>query len=397
MQQPSHKPTKPPKKKPSAKPKSSNVQVSAPTSAGKRWTVGASWDGFGVKAGLDINSRNVANPNAYSKISGPVYRHSEVVATLTAPGPTDKYIMETHVFQPGSSENFPWLHNMASGFQQYRVKKAVYRYEPFTSVFGDTGKQGRVSLFFDYNVSAPVDSNIDDMLNKAPSVNTQSSKSIALILNPRYMVDNARKTKNLRTDDQTSTNLDSFDAGHLIVGLDEFTFAAEFGKIWVDYEVEFLIPSSQKVQGFAPSATIDAFYTSIMYAGASGTNFPLSMGWTAAPHNAGNVHLVGTGSLSFDMEQGTFLVILRIKSARLPGNSLYGLQSFFTLAGLGNVSDSADILAAPAVRTIADADNNMFVTVPAGSLQNLIPVLAVWYSALTNAVFECHMVFVYSA
>jgi len=402
--QPKHKKPKP--KSPHAK--SIGAKAKAPTSkalaAGKRWSVGASWDGFGVKAGLDINSRSVeSNPNFQSKNSGPIFSHSEVVATLTSPSATHQSISVAHTFQPGSSDNFPWLSNVAKGFQQYRVLSARYRYIPFTSVFGAAGAQGRVSLFFDYQVTSPVDANIDDMLNKAPSLNTQSADACVLQLNPKFMVDNNRRTRFLRTDDQvTTTNLGEYDGGKLIVALDEFAAPASFGKIMCEYTVEFLIPASQKVTGISPNAFIDAYKTTYAFADASGTMSRLNRSWEPDGPNAGNVHLDddGTGVQSFRFESGTYLMILQVKTPLGVANALYGYRNYFEFTGTGNAYDSADLLAigGSATKSVLVAETNNVLSVLPTHATVMVPLFGLYYSgALASNALDVRIVFLASA
>lgn len=311
------------------KPKSTGNSALAPMSrtqgkGGKRWSLGASWDGFGVKAGLKLDSRS--QPNAVTTLDGPRFRHSEVIATLKSPPSLSSSITVAHVFQPGMHTQFPWLANTAGGFQQYRVRKAEYVYEPFSSVFAAGGVQGRVSMFFDYSVVTPLDENIDDMLNKAPSINVQSAVGARLPLNPKFMIDNTRMTKNLRLDDQSlSTNYDAYDAGRLIIGLDQFTAAVEFGKIVVNYEIEFLIPASQKIpDAVGRSAMLDSFYAIGGWVGGNGVPVNMRASWTHDSANAGNVTLNSDDPIQefFLMEEGFYMVIFNFVIPYNAGNSL---------------------------------------------------------------------------
>lgn len=330
----------PQKTKHPGKPKSSS-SAKAPTSKtakGKKWSVGASWDGFGVKAGLAIDSRNVHNPNKTASNSGPVFNHSEVVATLRSPAALTSSITVAHLFQPGMDTQFPWLSTQASGYQQYRVLSAKYRYEPFVSVFANAGVQGRVSMYFDYITTDPLDDNIDDMLNKAPSMNQQAAQGMTLSLNPKFMQNNVRKTKYIRMDDENvTTNYDVYDAGRLIIGLDEFTAVAEFGKIWVDYCVEFVIPSSQKIPSTIPlSVLVDAFVLDNTSGPSllNGAYTPLDAGWSKLPDNANNVYLTTPLNNSFTMEKGVYIVQFKMVIAYNGGNTMSGSAYRPSLGGV---------------------------------------------------------------
>lgn len=354
-----------------------------PANAGKRWSLGASWDGFGVKAGLKLDARS--QPNSLTTLNGPRFKHSEVIGTLRAPGAGDSSISVVHVFQPGMHTQFPWLANTAGGFQQYRVHSAYYEYEPFSSVFAAGGVQGRVSMFFDYAVTSPIDENIDDMLNKAPSLNTQSAVGARLKLNANYMIDNTRRSKNLRLDDQTiSTNYDSFDAGRLIIGLDQFTTDIEFGKLTVTYDVEFLIPASQKIpSAVQQSALCDHFYVSGGFVSAvSGATQNIRSNWVSDASNANNVTLQGvSGSEYFLLEEGVYLVQFNF---RIPFNALnfiYTVSSGLDLAGAGAIG-IAD-LSLPSPATMNASNGNGAVVVSAGGAQGILwPTIFMNYLSL---------------
>lgn len=251
----------------------------------------------------------------------------------------------------------------------------VYTYEPFASVFAAGGVQGRVSMFFDYAVSSPVDENIDDMLNKAPSLNTQSAVGATLNLNANFMVDNTRKTKNLRLDDQSiSTFYDAFDAGRLVIGLDQFTTNAEFGKLMVTYDVELLIPAAQKIPTkVGKSALIDHFYVGgggfdwVASGGVSGVKLDIRDAWSADPANAGNVVLdpgVVPSTQSFVMEEGAYVVIMKFIKTYNAGNVIAAAESGLILDGLpGIMAASTDyVVTGPSVFTSISANGTMVVS-----------------------------------
>jgi hypothetical protein len=243
-------------------------------------------------------------------------------------------------------------------------------------------------MFFDYSVVTPVDENIDDMLNKAPSLNVQSAVGAELRLNPKFMIDNTRRTKNLRLDDQSlSTNYDAYDAGRLIIGLDQFTAAVEFGKLVVDYEIEFLIPASQKIpDAVGRSAMLDSFVvTDASWVGASGTLVALRSNWVADSANAGNVVLDASGGLGhefFQMEEGFYLVVFNMCVPYHGGNNLLG----------GNVNLALDsvlseylYIATPLSGSTAQTLSGSAPVGVHGGGGMLWPVVAQYYTALGGA------------
>lgn len=364
---------------------------------GKKWSVGASWDGFGVKAGLAIDSRNVHNPNKTAVNSGPVFNHSEVVATLRSPAALTSSITVAHLFQPGMETQFPWLHTQAGGYQQYRVHSAKYRYEPFVSVFANTGVQGRVSMYFDYITTDPIDDNIDDMLNKAPSINQQAAQSMSLSLNPKFMVNNTRRTKYVRLDDESvTTNYDNYDAGRLIIGLDEFTAVAEFGKIWVDYCVEFVIPSSQKVPNtIGSSVLVDAFLLDHTSGPAIATTVwtPLDLGWSKLPDNAGNVVWDPTAG-HFVLEKGNYIVNYKFIVNYSSLNNIYTLATRYNIGGSPGPDITVWGCAAPNGIYAQTAGSNDVLGTTGGPGAIIIPEVLVGFTAWPGASYFVEISFV---
>jgi len=299
----------------------------------------ADFSGYGVKAGGTLKYRNAQNNNN-SPTYGPVICKEEVVGDVLCGSTGQTIIAPVHTFQPGMETMFSWASGQCAGYQRYRVRRAAYRFAPYVGVFSDQGKNGKLILYFSYDVNSPLPLDSATAENSKPSLAkmiTEWKTENILHLDPMYMQDTQARSKLVRTVDPPDTYaLRDFDAGKLILVTTDFTTSGKIGTLYVQYEIELLIPQPvPDPAAFQISRTLDSF--SIGYTGAQATAqlTGVTVGSTAVKWNtdafsAGNVTVDTAGV--FSIQGGYYLVMITIQigDPTNTGNAIGNGASYLT-------------------------------------------------------------------
>jgi hypothetical protein len=161
--------------------------------------------------------------------------HRELIASIT--GTTAFTVANSFALNPGVAATFPWLSVMAQCWEQYRFRRLRFCY--FTRTGSNIPGSLMLSPDYDASDSSPVSEQIassyDDTAEDAPW------KNINCDLPSRRM--NASYPKHFTRSGDLASNLDikTYDVGKLSVITLDGT-AVFWGKLWVEYDVEFSIP-----------------------------------------------------------------------------------------------------------------------------------------------------------
>jgi hypothetical protein len=160
--------------------------------------------------------------------------HKEFIQNVT--GTTNFTVALFLALNPGLAGTFPWLANIANNFEQYRVHKMRFCYLTRTG----TNIPGSVLMAPDYDASdaQPVSEQI--MSNYAEIVEDAPWKDICCNLRPSGMHALGPK-KFVRNGLVPGQDLKTTDVGTFILATVDGT-AVNWGKVWVEYDVEFFEP-----------------------------------------------------------------------------------------------------------------------------------------------------------
>jgi len=161
--------------------------------------------------------------------------HRELIGSVV--GSAAFAVPLTFAVNPGLPASFPWLSTQAQAWETYRFNKLRYCYYTRTG----TGVPGSCMLVPDYDAedSAPISeqvaSSYEDVEEDAPW------KDICCELRPSAMFSIGPK-KFVRTGAvPAGTDVKTYDAAQLFVCTTDGT-AVNWGKLWVEYDVEFFTP-----------------------------------------------------------------------------------------------------------------------------------------------------------
>jgi hypothetical protein len=252
--------------------------------------------------GVSGNKPSISQKSSDSCVVG----HKELVGNLSG-GATAAFTQLLQLpLQPGLTSVFPWLSNIAQNWQFYRFRKLRFCYYTRT---GST-TVGSVVVVPDYNPAdgAPLNETIassyEDVQEDVPW------KDQCCVLRPQAM--HGIGVKKLIRSGPLAANLDinQYDSGNLWVFSVDSAAAAVWGKLWVEYEIEFMTP--QLLPGgdeLSSSSTIT-----------------MTAGTTAAPLTTGI--LSGIGPLSSFTAAGVMTFT----------NLVVGAEYIIGLADTGNAS-----------------------------------------------------------
>lgn len=163
-------------------------------------------------------------------------RHREFVANINGSVALSSTLL---ALNPGYSETFPWLHTVASRYEQYRIHALSFEFVSRSP----TSATGSVYLSVDYDPLENPPADEKTLSAYAGTVSDVPWKNLKLRIDPSAVhVTGARKYVATRdtwspySDDRVS------DFGQLFVSTIGQADASGIGKLWVDYDIELFVP-----------------------------------------------------------------------------------------------------------------------------------------------------------
>lgn len=161
---------------------------------------------------------------------------SEKVAEISLPA-TSGFKVERFQINAGLLQSFPWLNQIAQGYEKYRFKRIQARFVPKVGIYSDAAKVGNVLMSVDYDSVDPDPPGPDWMENTNPHTVCTASK-------PSSLKFNANGWRYVRAGNVPGgTDIRLYDVCTLFVATSDFTDVnTVIGKLYLDYEVEFAVP-----------------------------------------------------------------------------------------------------------------------------------------------------------
>lgn len=167
--------------------------------------------------------------------------HREYLGDITS---STAFLNRVYTINPGSSNTFPWLSNIAGMFQSYRIKGMLFE---FNSTSADALNSvntalGTVVMSTQYNVALPQFTSKAEMEQYEYTVAGRPSRNLIHVIecDPKLQV-----MEHLFTRTGTlpaGQDYQFYDWGTFQLATVGMQAAATIGELWVSYEVEFLKP-----------------------------------------------------------------------------------------------------------------------------------------------------------
>jgi len=172
--------------------------------------------------------------------------HSEFITNLISSGVANSWqVLYSYPLNPGMSQTFPWLANMAQNWEYYRFNKLVFRYVTRCG----TQTAGSVQMIPDYDAADPQPPSEQFASNLQDVVEDTVWKDVSCRLNPNSL--HALGPRRAVRLGAIGTNLDikTYDAGNFFLALADMAASTPCGKLMVDYDVTFFEPQLPPLGG----------------------------------------------------------------------------------------------------------------------------------------------------
>jgi len=223
-------------------------------------TVLASAKGFSSRlAPLAIGSTVVAGRPRMtgSRLRGQRVIHRELVVPAgtgtSVTGASSFNVAYTFPLQPGLAELLPWGSTVASQYEQYHINSMVFHWVPFIS----TSTPGSIMMMVDYNPADLPPATETQFMDHAGATTSAAWESLSFKCDVSQM--HALGPKKYIRACAVAGDIKTYDSGTFYLAVDNGT-AVPWGKLYVEYDIEFFIPQLQPATYGAPNRT--SYYNS---------------------------------------------------------------------------------------------------------------------------------------
>lgn len=240
-----------------------------------------------------------------------VIRHREYVGTVSN---STSFTCTSYAVNPGLSNVFPWLSNIAANYDKYRFRSLRFDYVPAVS----TSTSGRITLAFNYNAGDNSPTSKQQVFSIAPNAEQAVWAELSL---PVPVIPETLYTREYLV---PGSDIKTFDMGQLLVATDLGSSSATIGEMYVEYEVVLMKPHPQ----FVSTTEIYNLTTSSI------TNlFPTTGGTVYLPQGVWSSSTTAN-SLTCALS-GRYLICYQITGTALTDGNLTASQGTITDVGGG--------------------------------------------------------------
>jgi hypothetical protein len=188
-------------------------------------------------AGVAYASRMVSNP---PKIKADArscsITHRELVTAINGSGPFA--VNYAYALNPGQKDTFAWLATQAQGWEKYRFKRLAFIYKTRCP----TSTTGSVMMAYDYDAGDTPPQTEVAMSSYQGCSEDAPWKEIRVEANRKSMNDQFDWHFVRTGTPPVGQDIKTLDVGNFFVGTVDGQDNFNWGKLWVEYEVEFMIP-----------------------------------------------------------------------------------------------------------------------------------------------------------
>jgi len=236
----------------------------------------------------------------------------EKIFTVTTPN-SSGFNVDRFQINPGLLGTFPWLSQVAQGYEKYRFRRIRARFVPKVGVFSDAAKVGNVLMSVDYDSVDPDPPGTDWMENNDPHVVGVANKTLTLDFEGASW--HFIRSGNV----PAGTDIRLYDACTLFVATSDLTVTNEaIGKIYLDYEVELAVPQQQLAatddKGVVLPKPMERTFTCTCINSTSGAGqvpgaYQTLTSWVVSPTmNALGVSVTGANNYQINLTRGNYIV-----------------------------------------------------------------------------------------
>jgi hypothetical protein len=214
------------------------------SSLGARLSKAVGFGDYVINSNTLLGSDNV--PEVRNTNAGMIVRHREFIGDIA---PSIDFQSQTFSINPGISSSFPWLAQIATAFEEYKLRGMIYEFKTMSSdsilSAGASTALGSVIMATQYNAINPPFIDKKSMENYQFASSTKPSESLMHPIECAHEMTAVDHHYVRSTPSLLSTGGDKrlYDIGNFqiaTVGMQNTT--GTIGELWVTYEIEFLKP-----------------------------------------------------------------------------------------------------------------------------------------------------------
>lgn len=220
--------------------------VGHPTLGGNVGQALSRFTGYG-----DYISNNLVNTSGYDGVSVPKFGsadngtricHSEYLGDIAS---SVSFTSNRYAINPGDAKTFPWLSQIADGYEKYRFRSLMFFYRSISSEYSTTQSLGAVIAAAQYDVIDPAFSTKAVMENYYTAISTKPSNNLLFGVECKPS-STAASELYLRYSPNPPAGTDRrlYDLANFTIatqGMNATAFTA--GELWVSYDVELFYPN----------------------------------------------------------------------------------------------------------------------------------------------------------
>lgn len=204
----------------------------------------ASIFGFGdyrIKA-QQMNDVYMGNgPPAFDGGSAPIITHREYIGLVSTAG--DQFTNTPYVINPGEQNTFPWLSQMATCFEEYKLLGCVFEYKSTSAAALNSTNTalGSVIMSTQYDVNKP------NFVSKTEMENYEFTTACSPAVSMLHPIECDPKItplpqKYVRNGAQVVDSKHFYDLGNFQIATVGQQAPAVIGELWVSYKIQFFKP-----------------------------------------------------------------------------------------------------------------------------------------------------------
>jgi hypothetical protein len=204
-----------------------------------------------MNAPVAINRRTRNRRPRITGVSGGItIKHREYIGELNG---STTFTAQSYQLQPGLSQSFPWLSGIANNFEKYKMHSIKLCYVNVSA----TSERGRVTMAFDRD---PLDSDPTSKIDLF-SYNGAVEGAVWSPLELTVPVD--KDALFTRRGLISGTDLKTYDMGKLVVASSNNADTSIVGELFLEYNIELMIPQPASCPSAAYHATSGVSKTAI--------------------------------------------------------------------------------------------------------------------------------------
>jgi hypothetical protein len=159
-----------------------------------------------------------------------------------------------YAINPGMSDIFPWLSTIAKQYEKYKVHRLRFIYVPYVA----SSTAGTAMMMVDYNVQDPVPTTETQFMDHPRSTTCSIWEPLAYSCSVRDIHSSSKELYIRSTN--VAGDLKTFDAGRFFFLINNGS-GSTCGKLYVEYDIELLIPQLGPATYLTPVGT--GYFSSI--------------------------------------------------------------------------------------------------------------------------------------